>query len=230
MRRGSRQRAAGNRQPRVISYCPLPAACCLLFSFLTGCGGSPSAANIQLRKENQKLSDERDQLILQHAADTATIQACQDKAGITPALSVDRLDKLFTAHDLSLGRLTGGHQAAGSSFDDGLTVYVVPTDEQGEPIKAAGSFKVEAFDLADPAQPLVGQWSFDLDQTRTLFYVHFSLYTYVLQVPWQTIPRHRELTVHVTFVDELTGRQLTAQRVVNVNLPPSSTTMPTTAP
>jgi hypothetical protein len=216
---GSRQRAAGSK--RNLFFCPLPAACCLL-SFcllLSGCSGSPSAANIQLRKENQKLAAERDQLKVQHTGDAASILAVESKTGIKPALSADRLDKLFTAHALSLGRLTAGHSTAGASYDDGLVVYAVPIDEDGEPIKAAGRFKAEAFDLKLPDHPLIGSWSFGLDQTRKLFYAHLSLYTYILQCPWQTVPLNRELTLHVTFTDELTGRQLSAQQVVHVNPP-----------
>jgi hypothetical protein len=214
---GSRQRAASSK--KLFSGCPLPAACCLL---LLGCSGTPNAANIELRKENQSLQSQRDDLTIQHNADLATILACEGKEGIPPALTMDRLGKLFTAHDLSIGNLTGGYQPAGSLFDTGLQVYAVPTDEQGEPIKAAGSFKVDAYDLQEPNHPLIGQWSFDLGQTRQLFYAHLSLYTYILQLPWQTVPRHHEVTVHVTFFDELTGRKLTAQRVVKVNPPPSS--------
>jgi hypothetical protein len=234
---GSMQQAAGRKRAGVwrrsvggkkfLSSCLLAAACCLL---LFGCGGTPNAANIALRKENQTLRNQRDDLTIQHNADLATILACEGKEGIPPAVTMDRLGKLFTAHDLSIDRLSGGYRAAGELFDSGVQVYVVPTDDQGEPIKAAGSFKAEAFDLQEPNHPLIGQWSFDLDQTRKLFYAHLSLYTYVLQLPWQTVPRHREVTIHVTFIDELTGRALIAQRVVSVNPPPSSTTAPTVAP
>jgi hypothetical protein len=250
---GSMQRAAGSKKSiihRLLSYCPLPAARCLLFSrplpaaarcllslllpaacclLLQGCG-SPNAANIQLRKENQQLTTERDQLTLQHTADLASIQASEGKTGTRPAMTIDRLNKLFTAHDLSLGRLTGGHQPAASSFDDGLIVYAVPTDDQGEPIKVAGTFNIDAYDLQEPNHPLVGQWSFDLAQARDLFYAHFSIYSYVLQLPWQKIPPHHQVTIHVTFTDELTGRHLTAQKVVTVNPPPSSTTAPSATP
>jgi hypothetical protein len=252
-RAGSSQQAAGRRTTDnmhrapgseksiiryLLSYCSLPAARCPLFSRLLpaaccllfcGCRG-PSSANIELRKENQTLADQRDQLIRQHADDLATIQASEGKNGIRPAISIDKLDKLFTAHSLSLGRLTGGYQPSGSSFDSGLVVYAVPTDDDGDPIKAAGSFKVSAFDLQEPDHPLIGQWSFDLDQSRKLFYDHFSLYAYVLQLPWQTLPRHPEVTIHVTFIDELTGREFTTQRVVKANPPPASVTATITAP
>src|SRR5690242_13566088 len=74
---------------------------------LTGCG-SPNTANIELRKQNQELHDKIDQLTRAHEADAATIRGLQNKAGAVPTLPQDRLDKLFTVHGLTLGRLTGG--------------------------------------------------------------------------------------------------------------------------
>src|ERR1700722_10003267 len=153
---GSRRQAVGRK--RNIFRCPLPAACCLLLLF--GCGGKPNAANIQLRKENQSLQNDLAEANRQRQADHETLQVYERKNAIPPAVPQDRLDKLFTAHDLSLGRGPGGHQADGSSFDDGIYVYAVPTDEQGEPIKAAGAFKVELFDLKEPNHPLIGTWAF----------------------------------------------------------------------
>jgi hypothetical protein len=223
---GSWQRAESSK--RNSSSCLLPATCCLLLLF--GCGGKPNAVNIQLRKENQSLQNDLAEANRQRQADHETLQGYERKNAILPAIPQERLDKLFTANDLALGRATGGHQSDGSSFDDGVYVYAVPTDEQGEPIKAAGSFKVELFDLKEPTHPLIGTWAFDVNQTRKLFYAHFSLYTYVLPCPWQTVPIHRDLTVHVTFDDELTGRELIAQREVKVNPPLSSATIPTAAP
>ena len=47
------------------------------------------------------------------------------------------------------------------------------------------------------------------------------MYTYVLPCSWQTPPAHGQLTLRVTFVDGLTGRSFTDQRVVNV-IPPTA--------
>jgi hypothetical protein len=45
----------------------------------------------------------------------------------------------------------------------------------------------------------------------------------VLKCPWQgKAPGHDELTVKVTFTDELTGREFTEQKVVRVKLPPAT--------
>ena len=155
----------------------------------------------------------------------ATIQALQQNRPTAPSLPEQRLEKLFTTHGITLGRLTGGDDwDSAKPGDDGLKIYAVPTDDQNTPFKAAGSFKIEAFDLGDPAKPLIGTWTFDTTQTRELFFSHAMLYTYVLTCPWQTVPAHNDLTIKVTFQDELTGREFTVQKEVRVNPPPAAPT------
>jgi hypothetical protein len=191
--------------------------------------GKPNAANVELRKENQKLNDKIDVMSRQHAADVATLRGYESNRPTLHTLSQERLDQLYTAHGLWFGRATGGDDSDSSKpGDDGLKIAVTAVDEQGDVIKSAGSFKVEAFDLADPQNPLIGTWIFTAEQTRSMFYSHLSLYTFILRCPWQTVPRHSDLTVKVTFDDLLTGRELVAQRQVTVNVPLSPTTAPTT--
>ena len=190
----------------------------LLVCSAAGCT-TPSAANIQLRKENQTLQTQVDTLSRQHAADQAAL-AGQHNATV-PTLPQDRLDQLFTTHGLSFGKLTGGYRAdeADTGPADGIEVQIVPTDDSGDEIKAAGSFTVQVFDLADAAHPLLDTWNFSPQQTRTMFYDHLMLYTYVLHCPWQHgPPPHGELTLRVSFTDALTGRVFTAEKQVHVNV------------
>ena len=197
--------------------------CCPSAALLTGCGG-PSSANIELRKENQNLHDQIDSLTKAQEGDRATIEALQNKVGTVPTLPQQRLEKLFTTHGLKLGRLTGGADLDPSKAgDEGIKVYVTPTDETGEPIKAAGSFVVEAFDLA-AKPPEVARCAYDLNAARQSWNGALMSYNYVLTCPWQTPPRHDEITIKVTFRDELTGREFHAQQVVKVHLPPVSAT------
>jgi hypothetical protein len=116
---------------------------------LSGCG-SPNVASIEVRKKNQDLREEVESLKRAREGDAATIKALQGKVGTVPTLPEDRLAKLFTVHGLKLGRLTGGADLDREKpGDEGLKVYATPTDDEGEAFKAAGSFTVEAFDLAD---------------------------------------------------------------------------------
>ena len=206
-----------------VSPWSIPAFGCLI-SVLAGCG-TPDAANIQLRKQNQQLQASVDDLTAKRNADVAVLHATEAARPTVPTLPPDRLDRLFTTHGLEFGRLTGGDNpdtVAGP--DTMLKVYVVPTDRQGTPIKAAGAFTVEAFDLGNPRHPLVGTWRFPLEKARDLFVNRFALYTYVLECPWQTVPPHPDLTVKVTFDDELTGRRFENQTQVKVH--PAPTTRP----
>ena len=74
-----------------------------------------------------------------------------------------------------------------------------------QPIKAAGSFTVDAFDLAEQDNPQIGHWQFPVDRGQDNFYSMFTMYTYALPLPWQKLPKHKTITLRVTFRDELTG-------------------------
>ena len=176
---------------------------------------SPNKANIYLRKQNQKQRDEIELLQRQHEADAATIRGLESRATTVPVLPQTQLDKLFTVHGLQFGRLT-------AADEKGIDVYVVPTDAAGQPIKAAGSFVIDAFDLAAGDNVRVAHCEHPLDQAEKNWYGQAMLYTYVLKCPWQTPPKHPEITIKVEFKDALTGRVLTAQKVVKVSATPKS--------
>lgn len=200
--------------------------CSSVVLFFAGCG-SPNQANIELRKQNQQLTSEVDQLKREKERNLAAIASLEQAKGTLQTLPNDRLDKMFVAGGISLGRLSGGADLDPEKpGDDGLKVYVVPVDQSGEPIKSAGSFVVEAFDLSNGGTPLVGRWEFPLDGIERYWYGRAMLYTYVLPCPWQNIvPTKPELTLKVTFKDELTQRSFTAQKVVTIR-PPTPATQP----
>jgi hypothetical protein len=197
-------------------------------------GGSPDAANIKLRKENQALTTQVEDLKKQAAANAALAHSLQASRPTVPALPTERVEKLWTTRGLKFGRLTGGADIDRSKpGHEGIKVYVAPTDQSGEEIKAAGSFTVEAFDLAKPQAPLVGTWKIDLDQARKSWSGHLMDYNYVLTLPWQErVPENPELTLKVTFFDELLQLPFSAQQRVKVNLPPkgSAGSAPRTGP
>lgn len=189
-----------------------------------GCG-SPNKANIELRKQIQTLQVQVAELRRQHEAEEHVIQGLRDHGGVLPTLPATRLAELFTTHGLQLGRLTGGaHLDPNEPGDQGIVVYVVPIDESGEKLKAAGTFDAQAFDLADTQHPLVGQWHFDLQRSRAAWNGWLLDYTYVLTCRWEKPPTHPDLTLKVTFFDLLTQTPFTIQRVVHVNLPAPTTT------
>ena len=200
---------------------------CLLPIGFAGCG-NPSAANIALRKQLQQRDDQITTLNRQHDADQADLAARHRPT--TTSLSSEKLATLYTTHGLKFGRLTGGlHADSGKPTDEGLKIQIVPIDEDGQPLKSAGTFEVTAFDLQNNGEE-IGDWHFDEAATRAQWYGSALLYGYVLPCPWQSnVPVHPDLTVHVTFSDALTGRQFVEQQQVRVNVPPPATA-PSTNP
>ena len=207
--------------------CSLGAA----FIVVSGCN-RPSSANIELRRQNQELRDQLESVERRREADLATIRSLESSRGTLETLSQDRIERLFTTHGIRFGRLTGGARLnRDASADDALKVYVVPLDAARDEIKAAGSFVVEAFDLAEPDRPLIGRWTFDVEEAKKHWYGDALLYEYVLPCPLERPPAHEELTVRVTFTDELTQRRFEAQRVVRITTRPREggpTTVPAT--
>jgi hypothetical protein len=206
--------------------------CASAVTLLCGCG-KPNAANIELRKQNQQLREQlataqtEKQGLLDSLHATNTTPPTIRSAVVAP----QALDNLFTAHGLSFGRLTGGADLDPTQpGDEGIKVYVVPTDQHGDPIKSAGTFVVEAFNLDRHDDVRVGRWEFDATQTMQAWHGRGLLYTYVLTCPWQSVVESRELTIKIDFVDTLTGRQLSAQRSVKINPPgpTPATTQPRT--
>jgi hypothetical protein len=180
------------------------------FAFLPGCSSRPDQANILLRKENQSQRE--------NSGLNAQIIATQAHSNsIVPQLPESELEKLFTVHALKLGSMTGGYNASGSGPDQMLQVFAVPMDEQGQPLKAAGSFKIELFDLSEPDTHL-GTWNFSTEEARQDWFGQAFQYTYEFNCPWQTPPQHADLLVKVTFTDELTGRVFWVSQNVTVKL------------
>ena len=199
---------------------PLALAAALSF---VGCG-KPNKANILLRKENEKLQDQVAQLKQQHEADQATIAGLNARAGTVKSLEPARLEKLFTVNSIQLGRLSGGADLDPSKpGDEGFKVYVELLDQYNDEFKSSGSFVVEAFDLAQGQGGMkLGRWEFPVEQSQANWHSFLTRYEYILTAPWQgVVPAHPEVTVKVTFTDELTGRQFTRQQVIKVNPPPA---------
>ena len=165
-----------------------------------GCA-PPNAANIALRKQVQTQQDEIARLKRQTAVATMPTTGPADRPSLTPA----QTESLVTVHGIRLSRLTA---VEGTT----LTVHVVPTDVDEDPIKAAGAIAVDAFDLGNGGSA-IGHWTFDAVQTRSLWNGTALRYEYVVPCPLAEVPT-KELTVKVTFVDALTGRSFSQQTVI----------------
>ncbi len=178
---------------------------------LVGCRG-PDKANIELRKENQALKDQVENQARRHQADQAQIAALQtEKGSAVETLPTTRLAELFTVSGIDINKLTGFRK-------DGLKVYISPTDDAGDIIKAAGSLTIDAFDLSKGSEAHLGHWEFPLQDAAKNWYQSWIVHGYALQTPLQPPELVKEITVRASYTDALTQRTFTNQRVIKTTV------------
>ncbi len=169
---------------------------CLAPLLIAGCG-SPSKANIELRKQNQQLNERIAQLEQDDAAAHARIEGLEKR---TAAPATQRtLDSIYTVHSIKLGRLCIANPA-------GIKVYVTPQDQDGDAAKAPGRVTIEAADLADPNNRVLDRWELGSAELKSRWRSLGPLQAFVLELPWKTAPGTSEIEVRVTFQDGLTDR------------------------
>lgn len=212
----ARRRSAG----RLLPLCHV----LVLTSFLCGC---PGPADDLRRLKDQVEAQKARITTLEAALATAQRTADEQQKQIETLQQVepDRMARLVVPVRIELDRLTGGYDEDGRPGDDGVVAYVQPIDADGHVIKAAGSLRMEVFDLANPPErSLVAQGEWDADHTRPTWNGRMWTHHFTVRCPWpppdRQPPDHDELTVRVQFTDLLTGKTFTAQRVCRVKLPP----------
>ncbi len=193
----------------------------LLFFLIGGCA-SPNKVNVALRKRIQTLEDQVSVLQQQNSSQKEMIAGLQNSRASGTSLPAAQLEKLFVAYGVKFARLTGGVDLDSQSpGDEGVRVYASPIDENGTIIQAAGSMVVEVFDLSVTGDNRLGRWEFPAPQSKPLWHALLLEGAYELTCPWQKIPVHPNLTVKLSFTDELTHATFSAQKVVQVQLPHS---------
>ncbi len=144
------------------------------------------------------------------------------------ALGDKRLEKLYLVQRVRLGSATGGINLDGGPAHEGVKVFLEPIDQHGSVIKAPGEVRIQLYDLAAPAKEnLLGEYRFGLDETARHWSSGFIAYHYSFTCRWKSAPpKHEQVTVRVEFLDYLTGRKHTAQKLCKIALGGKAATRP----
>jgi hypothetical protein len=135
-----------------------------------------------------------------------------------PTLSANRLRQLFTVQRIRIGADTRIARLHGARKPCGFRVFVRTLMAGNIPLPATGTFTIEAFDLAlVHGSQRIGQWTFTPAEAKKAWYGMLGLNQFAFDCPWKKPPQHDEITFHVRFVDALTGRVFTAQRVIHAH-------------
>jgi hypothetical protein len=140
------------------------------------------------------------------------------------ALGPGRLEKLFRVARIELSGYTAGYGGDEAGPDKGVRVLLNPVDDQGSVIKAAGDVTIQLYDLAaPPGANRLAEHSFPVDVIGKYWFSGAMTNHYAFECPWSAAPPlHSQITVRAVFVDYLTGRSFTTQRLCSVRLAPAT--------
>jgi outer membrane murein-binding lipoprotein Lpp len=139
---------------------------------------------------------------------------------------VEQVSALGQVEGIELNRyLTGGLDRDGKPGDEIFSAYVVPTDSQGNVVKAPGSVAVTLFDLSKPEpQQRIGRWEYSAKDADALWHSGFLGSGYIIRQPWQQRPESANLLVHAR-LKTIDGRQFDTSQTIHI-VPPGHTDGP----
>lgn len=189
----------------------------LLTIFLVAGCASPKEKELltaqirQLTQENTQLQKQVEQCDSENKELKDQIQALSELPENVRLENLNRLEKI------TIGRYTGFFDKNDDGKKEKLIVYIHPTDEQGNAIKAAGAVEVQLWDLNKTnGQAMLGQWKIEPDELKKLWFETLVSIYYRLTFDVADVVENLKEppTVKVTFTDYLTGRVFNEQKVI----------------
>jgi outer membrane murein-binding lipoprotein Lpp len=127
-----------------------------------------------------------------------------------------KLEKAEMVRRIKLGKSTGLSDKDKDGIAETLVVFLQPTDKMGDVLKAAGTAKVELWDLASARGVKLLDRSFPADELEGKWVKGFFTngYRMVFDLGPEISKRGHDLTLRVAFTSYLTGRTYTTQKVI----------------
>ncbi|MCD4823112.1 MAG: hypothetical protein K8S55_00760 [Phycisphaerae bacterium] len=199
--------------------------------FCVGCEELSNERELELekqrdvaRKQVKELTGEVENLSARLATQDEHVKTLQALGG------EKRMATLFTVDKIELGRYTGGIDTDKKPGDDAIKIFLLPEDADGSTLKAAGSVKIQLFDLAQPEgkgkgkgegkNKLFAEYTYPVKDIAKHWHGGMLTYHYSFLCGWEKPPAHADITVRVEFTDYLTGKTFTAQKLCKIKLPP----------
>lgn len=197
---------------------PVLGAIGIMGAILAGCAAKSELGG-DIQAENRRLESQLHQARETISDQQQTIEKLKERTATLSGLGEQRLELLFRVEKISLGRYTGGTELDDEPGDDGVKVYVIPQDQMGRAVTAAGSVEIDVFDLAVKDDSLLMSYSFPLAQAKQHWQSGALANHYSFTCPWQQRrPSGHELTIRVKFTDYLTGQTFTATKQCRIRL------------
>lgn len=179
-----------------------------------GCG---DGAKTSLFDQIKVLGEEKTDLQLKvERLEIANKELTEQVETLTAIGSKARIDALERIERIELRKLTGLYDKDKDGSEETLIVYIRTIDEAGDLVKAAGSVKVQLWDLDAPNNPHLADWLVKPDElakswSPTMLTTYYRL---KFDITGLLDDSKKELTVKVEFTDYVTGKVHRDQRVI----------------
>ncbi len=188
--------------------------CAMVFSF--GCGEKrqPTATKKELISRETELKGQLEQ------AERENEQLKKQVETLSGLPSGKRAEAAYKVQTIRIGNYTNIYDENEDGKKETLIVYVSPIDETGDAVKAAGEVNIQLWDLSKGGENAqLGQWTVEPNDLKKKLYssVMSSRYRFTFDV--SGVVKNYDagsegLTVRVNFVDYLSGRTFTEQKVI----------------
>ena len=185
-----------------------------------GCGEVLRSDN-SMRTELTELRSQSEQLQQQNNQQREQIGQLQERMIQLRGFDEDRLEHLVRADKIEFGRFSRAYDDDKDGMDDGVVIYLVVRDQQGDVIKAAGEVEIELWDLAaGEGEQQLGQWRFDFEKLGQYWLAGALADHYKFKLAWQAgkKPTHANLTVKLVFKDALEGKVFEAHKLIEAKV------------
>ena len=183
---------------------------------VTGCAkpDEKESTAVQIEQLTQEKSELQKQIEQSEKENEQLKQQVQVLSGLPEEA---RLENLNLLKDTKIGRYTGFFDKDKDGTKEKLIVYLQPTDEQGDGIKAVGTVDVQLWDLNKTDQEaLLGEWKVEPSELKNLWFKTMLSVNYRLIFDVADIVENLEepLTVKITFTDYTTGKVFKKQKAI----------------
>jgi cell division protein FtsB len=188
----------------------------IFFTLVTGCAKPEEKESIavQIEQLTQEKSELQKQIEQSEEENEQLKQQIQVLSGLPENVKLENLNRL---KNIKIGRHTGFFDKDDDGKKEKLIVYIQPTDEQGDALKAVGTAEVQLWDLNKTnGQAMLGHWKVEADELKKLWFETLVSIYYRLTFDVADIVESLEQppTVKVTFTDYLTGKVFNEQKVI----------------
>ena len=188
----------------------------IFFILVTGCSTPDEKESVtgQIEQLTQEKTQLQKQIEQSEEENKQLKQQLQVLSGLPKEAKLENLNLL---KNIKIGRYTGFFDKDKDGTKEKLIVYIQPTDEQGDALKAVGTAEVQLWNLNKTnGQAMLGQWKVEPEELKKLWFETLVSIYYRLTFDVADIvdSLQESPTVKVTFTDYLTGKIFKEQKAI----------------